>query len=182
MSNAEIRELLDSRGIGGIETHVAILAATLHDAGRDAHVVLLRDYGGHSLAETLSRQGVPLNILAGGWRALWAALRERRPGLLHTHGYKAGVLGRMAGRLQGIPVVSSHHAGEPGQADGGLIAGGGLVQPEITGDASADGIEAPGIRLGAAAVVRATTSGSVWSPLVVPLIRMASPRAVPSAL
>lgn len=38
----------------------------------------------------------------------------RRPRLVHTHGYKAGILGRAAGRALRVPVVSTFHAGEPG--------------------------------------------------------------------
>ncbi len=33
------------------------------------------------------------------------------PALLHTHGYKAGLIGRLS-RAQGLPVVSTFHAGE----------------------------------------------------------------------
>jgi glycosyltransferase involved in cell wall biosynthesis len=50
--------------------------------------------------------GTPTTLL----KALW----NEPPALLHTHGYKAGVLGRMAARLVGIPCVSTFHAGERG--------------------------------------------------------------------
>jgi glycosyltransferase involved in cell wall biosynthesis len=38
-------------------------------------------------------------------RELWRALRDVRPDVLHTHTPKAGVLGRVLGRLARIPVV-----------------------------------------------------------------------------
>ena len=36
---------------------------------------------------------------------LWRMLRAERPDILHTHNPKPGVLGRIAGRLAGVPVV-----------------------------------------------------------------------------
>jgi glycosyltransferase involved in cell wall biosynthesis len=39
-------------------------------------------------------------------------LRKMGTHLLHTHGYKAGILGRLAARLSRVPVVSTYHAGE----------------------------------------------------------------------
>jgi len=45
------------------------------------------------------------------WKDLWALvclcrfLREEKPDIVHTHSSKAGVLGRMAARLMGVPAV-----------------------------------------------------------------------------
>ena len=38
--------------------------------------------------------------------------RPSRPALLHTHGYKANLLGRLAGLLTRVPTVATYHAGE----------------------------------------------------------------------
>ena len=43
-------------------------------------------------------------------RRLTGVLRARRPALAHCHSAKAGVLGRIAGRLTGTPVVYSPHS------------------------------------------------------------------------
>lgn len=104
--------LLDSSGMGGIESHVAELCAALAAAGRGTRVVFLADHGPHPLRARLGAAGVPWECLSGGPAALVRRLREGRPSVLHTHGYKAGVLGRLAARLAGVPVVSTFHAGE----------------------------------------------------------------------
>ena len=57
---------------------------------------------------------LPFRHLDGRSATLVKALRTERPKLLHTHGYKAGVLGRLAARIAGVPVVSTFHSGERG--------------------------------------------------------------------
>ncbi|MBK8175965.1 MAG: glycosyltransferase family 4 protein [Rhodospirillales bacterium] len=106
--------LLDSRQPGGIESHVATLARALVARGVAAEVVFLADHGAHPLKAALDGAGIAHTTLAGTMASLFAALRQRRPAIVHTHGYKAGVLGRLMARLLGLPVVSSFHAGEPG--------------------------------------------------------------------
>jgi glycosyltransferase involved in cell wall biosynthesis len=113
----EIWLLLDSRGLGGIESHVAELAEGLAAAGERPRVLFLRDHGPHPLRDRLDASRILHESLAGGFRPLLARLRAGRPRLLHTHGYKSNLLGRAAGRLAGVPTVASFHAGErPGGA------------------------------------------------------------------
>ncbi len=109
---AEIWLLLDSRGMGGIESHVGELAAGLRAAGEPVRVLFLADHGPHPLRARLERNGVAWEALPGGFFPLLARLRAGRPSLLHTHGYKANLLGRLAALLAGVPVVASYHAGE----------------------------------------------------------------------
>lgn len=106
--------LLDSSRVGGIETHVATLAGGLAAAAVSAEVVFLTDHGPHPMKALLDQAGTAHRTLAGGLGGLLGGLRRHRPALVHTHGYKAGVLGRLAGAVLGIPVVSTYHAGEPG--------------------------------------------------------------------
>ena len=109
-----IWQLVDSSTVGGIESHVAALTLALRERGRAAKVVLLQRHGDNPWISQLSAKGLPFDILPGGFGLLRAALRQDRPSILHTHGYKAGIMGRMAGMLTGIPVVSTFHAGERG--------------------------------------------------------------------
>jgi len=117
-----IDHLLDSRGLGGIESHVLTLCQALNQAGHRAECLFLTDHGAHPLHPALTAARVPFGH-AGGAGGLLRHLWRRPPDLLHTHGYKAGILGRMIARLLGIPVVSSFHAGEPGQGRMRLYTG-----------------------------------------------------------
>ncbi|MFZ1426417.1 MAG: glycosyltransferase family 4 protein [Geminicoccaceae bacterium] len=106
--------LLDSSGIGGIETHVLTLAQGLAAAAVPANVVFLADHGPHPLKSELARAGIPYTNVAGGLFGLARLMRRQMPSLVHTHGYKAGVLGRLAAKALRTPVVSTYHSGEPG--------------------------------------------------------------------
>lgn len=110
----EIWQLLDSRSIGGIESHVVALADGLAEIGERVRVILLEDHGPHPMAAQLRSRGVPLEVLNGGLGTLVRAMKERRPAVVHTHGYKCNILGRIAGRMGPCPVVSTVHSGEPG--------------------------------------------------------------------
>lgn len=114
MDRNEAWLLLDSRDLGGIESHVLQLSRGLVAAGLAPRVLFWADYGGHPLRAALDQAGIAHETLAGGLRGLIRALRRRRPAVLHSHGYKAGILGRLAARIAGRPVVSTFHAGEPG--------------------------------------------------------------------
>ncbi|OYW35551.1 MAG: hypothetical protein B7Z45_06535, partial [Azorhizobium sp. 12-66-6] len=111
----EIWQLVDSRGIGGIERHVSVLTQALNAAGHPARVLLLADHGEHPFLAQLRAEQVPFAVLDGRFSTLLRRLRTERPRLLHTHGYKAGILGRLAARLAGVPCVSTFHAGERGR-------------------------------------------------------------------
>jgi len=104
--------LLDSRELGGIESHVLQLADGLKHHNISIKVVFLRHYPGHPLYDQLQQLNIDYQVLKGSAYALWQALRDEPVSLLHTHGYKAGIYGRCVCKLRGIPVVSSYHAGE----------------------------------------------------------------------
>ncbi len=108
----EIWQLLDASGIGGIERHVIVLAQALAESGHPCRVVLLSDHGDTPFLGRLKAEGVTFSVLDGRFGTLLRRLKAERPRLLHTHGYKAGIFGRLAAKLAGIPCASTFHAGE----------------------------------------------------------------------
>ena len=111
---------VDSSRPGGIETHLVQLLPALRRAGIAAELLLHRRYGPHPMVEALTAAGVPVGHLGGRTRALPGLLRARPGTVLHTHGYKAGLLGRVAARMAGVPAVSTMHSGASGGGRVGL--------------------------------------------------------------
>lgn len=69
------------------------------------HVAALEASGiRHVAVPSLTRAMSPLNDLRG-LRELHREFRRLRPDVVHTHNPKPGVLGRLAGRAAGVPVV-----------------------------------------------------------------------------
>lgn len=106
--------LLDTSRPGGVESHVVMLARGLAARHIPTEVVFLTDHGPHPMRTALDSAGIRHFTLPHSSLSLLPTLRRRRPALLHTHGYKAGILGRLAARALNIPVVSTYHGGEPG--------------------------------------------------------------------
>lgn len=107
-----IWHLIDSRTVGGAERHIALLVHALNARRMPAQAVLYRDYGANPWLDQLRADGIPTCVLDGSVAGLLNAVRRDRPALLHLHGYKAGILGRMAAGLCRIPVVTTFHTGD----------------------------------------------------------------------
>lgn len=102
--------------IGGAETFVRDMSLRLRSAGWPLRLIVLGRAG--MLGETIRRAGVSLLELGGGPRSSFRALQrlleawfKERPDIVHTHLYHAGVVGRLAARLSGIPNVIVHQHG-----------------------------------------------------------------------
>lgn len=104
--------LLDSRQPGGIESHVMQLAEGLAEHKIAVTVVFLTHYGDHPLRDALTHHGISTLSLDGTFSTLNRMLKRVTPNVIHTHGYKAGILGRLAANANNIPVLSTFHAGE----------------------------------------------------------------------
>ncbi|MFT4925755.1 MAG: glycosyltransferase involved in cell wall biosynthesis [Phenylobacterium sp.] len=105
---------LDSAQLGGIETHVLTLATDLVKRGYELEVLFIKAYPGNCLYQALSDNGIDYSF-AGSVKGYWQALRQQRNNsILHTHGYKAGILGRVFSKLLGIRVISTYHSGDLG--------------------------------------------------------------------
>jgi L-malate glycosyltransferase len=117
MSNQiRVFHLIKSLGRGGAET---LLVETLRSADRTRYDYR---YGylvpwKHALVGDLQAQGAEVTCLAGGGTASLALaapriarqLRTWGADILHCHLPVAGTLGRLAGRLAGVPVVYTEH-------------------------------------------------------------------------
>jgi glycosyltransferase involved in cell wall biosynthesis len=103
--------VIDSLTRSGAEQSLASLAPHYRSRGVDLDVAYLHDRPG--LQAELEEAGARLFCLAGpggrvGWvRRIRNLLRERHPDLVHTTLFESNLGGRIAGRLSGIPVVSS---------------------------------------------------------------------------
>ena len=104
------------------------------DKERFSHTVLTvfaRNEHWRAPLESLGARVASLNChgyrdALSGVRRMRGWLRRERPHLLHTHLWAANVIGRIAGRLTGVPVVSSIHGAdyEPeAWADGSEVSG-----------------------------------------------------------
>jgi glycosyltransferase involved in cell wall biosynthesis len=111
VSSGAVWLLVDSSGVGGIERHIATLASELRTRGLGYKIVLLDDHGPNAWQIQLNALGLDY-MVAGGWRGLVRLTRRQRPALIHTHGYKAGIIGRVVAQALSVPVVSTFHSGE----------------------------------------------------------------------
>lgn len=109
----KISLLVDSRSMGGIETHIIQLTRGLYRQQVDVELLLFKHYQHHPLVEEL-KPIIPVTHLEGSITKLVGYLKNSNT-VLHTHGYKAGILGRLAGKLTSTPVVSTFHNGDPGK-------------------------------------------------------------------
>ncbi len=107
-----------SDAVGGAQVHVRDLAGALQDAG---HEVCVWVGGDGPYVDVLRERGLPVRSLqhlvapiaprtdVRGVLELRRALASYRPDLITLHSSKAGVLGRLAARGLGIPVVFTAH-------------------------------------------------------------------------
>ena len=115
MDSPDIAIFLDSRQLGGIETHALHLARGLKKFGYSPSILFYCRYNAdHPLEPLLHHHQIPFEYLDGKINSANQWCSRYSPLLLHTHGYKAGILGRFAGRLTHTPVVSTFHNGDLG--------------------------------------------------------------------
>ena len=112
MQKNKIWLLLDSSQSGGIESHVQQLAEGLQQHKQQIEVIFLTHYGHHPMRDALIELGINSRTLDGRFNTLRKILKIDQPTVVHTHGYKAGIFGRLAAWLNNIPVISTYHAGE----------------------------------------------------------------------
>ena len=115
MIRGKIWQLVDSQAMGGIEEHIHILTKELINKGNDTQVVLMKDYDFQPLRDLLQNENIPIMHMPPSLSGMLDMLRMHSPCLVHTHGYKAGIIGRFLSKIVGIPSISTYHNGDMGQ-------------------------------------------------------------------
>ena len=108
--------LIDSLGPGGAERLLYTNLKHFDPERVRSTVVTVYSHAGH-WQQPITELGVPVVSLdcrstrdvPKGVRRLRAWLRANQPDLVHSHLWAANVIGRIAGRLTGVPVISSVH-------------------------------------------------------------------------
>lgn len=114
----KVVRIIDRLNIGGPAIHVTLLCDAMRSLGWDSVLVhgrlapdegsfeaLPDEHGVHvERIESLGRSISPLNDIAAFIR-LYRLIRRERPQVVHTHKAKAGLLGRLAARLAGVPLI-----------------------------------------------------------------------------
>ena len=105
---------LDSSLFGGIEAHIVELTKLLLSKKVALSVLFYQDHDNHQLYQALDELDCNYQFLNGKPTSLLAYLKNNPNSILHTHGYKAGIIGRVTCKMLKIPCVSTYHAGETG--------------------------------------------------------------------
>lgn len=104
--------------LGGAQVHLLTVASEMAARGHDVSVAVGREGW---LTERLREAGIETVLVAdlvreiSPWRDIRAVLAirrlllERRPDLVHCHSSKAGIVGRLAAWLSGVPAIFTAH-------------------------------------------------------------------------
>lgn len=109
-----ILHLVDSRAFGGIESHIQALTEALKQRRLDVAVLLWNDYGDHPLESFTRHAGIPLLKGNGQPGTALRLIRQWQPDVLHTHGYKANLMGRLLRFFCPFRLVCTFHNGDLG--------------------------------------------------------------------
>jgi glycosyltransferase involved in cell wall biosynthesis len=102
---------------GGLERVVAMLTPGQKPSGVHVAAVLTpTDAANHPFVERMKALGVPITTVIAGsksyiheYRAIASLASRLDAGIVHTHGYRADVIGTLAARSRGIRAVSTAH-------------------------------------------------------------------------
>lgn len=110
----QIVHIIGGGEFGGAEQHVLRLTARLRETGCSPHVICLFREPFHQM---LQEEGIPTTTVPMHHRLDWgvclrlaAVFKELRPDIVHTHGVRANLVGRLAARQSGIPIVTTVHS------------------------------------------------------------------------
>jgi len=112
-----IQHIITRMILGGAQENTLLSCVGQLEAGDEVELVTGPARGPEGeLLEEARKRGVPVRLVPSlrraigvrdffAYRALRRAIREYRPEVVHTHSSKAGVLGRLAARREGVPAV-----------------------------------------------------------------------------
>lgn len=107
----KIRLLIDASMLGGVETHVINLCEGLTALHHDCQIIFVRDYPANVLYGICHDRGIAYQSYPT-YSTLLKNLMAEKPDIIHTHGYKANIIGRLIGLISKSTIVSTFHAGE----------------------------------------------------------------------
>ena len=106
---------LDSSLYGGIETHIVQLVRLLRSRNLVVEVLFYQDHGNTQLYRNLDDAQCTYSFLDGKVASLYKFLKKQKASFnLHTHGYKACIIGRLTCKILNARCISTYHAGETG--------------------------------------------------------------------
>lgn len=117
---------VDSQNMGGIEAHILqSIQGLIENSEYCIDLLFWQDY--HKLKESkhpiltaleklplLYHQRCRYLTANSSLQVLYRYLKKEQP-ILHTHGYKAGILARLLSLFTRTPVISTYHNGDPGK-------------------------------------------------------------------
>jgi glycosyltransferase involved in cell wall biosynthesis len=106
---------VDSSIYGGIESHIVELAKLLKRKNVKCKVLFYKNHKNQLLYNKLESSNIQFEFLNGTISNLLSSFKTySKNTVIHTHGYKAGILGRLSCRYYHLRCVSTYHAGETG--------------------------------------------------------------------
>jgi len=107
---------VDSSLIGGIESHLIALNKLLERNNIKSSILFYQDHNNRDFYYRLEQENIVYGFAGGSLKSLNDILKSfPRSALLHTHGYKASIMGKLVCRWQNRPCISTYHAGEVGR-------------------------------------------------------------------
>lgn len=113
--NYNVILFVDSSMMGGIETHLIELSKLLTKNHISSSILFYKNHYNQHFYDLLNKENIRYDFLQGNILSLLKKLiRSDNKTIVHTHGYKSGILGRLACKIVNMRCVSTFHAGEAG--------------------------------------------------------------------
>ena len=107
----KIRLVIDAKMLGGVETHVMNLCEELVARSNDCKIIFVCDYPNNPLYSISNSRGLSY-IACSNYRELFRVLKADKPDIIHSHGYKANIWGRIISLITSSTCISTFHSGE----------------------------------------------------------------------